>query len=197
MKNSNQININKRGGLAAGDPNNPIIPQGTSYDPFPPQSTYTGPRISGSETNFVLVIVFSGLFILSVIGFGYWILRRRKTLKKERYGFKVENEGNGKKGWRRVLDGEEDDSGERVGMIYGSDAFEMDQEFKGSTVSLQFDSNHSPPPPGPGPKEKYEDHQHTPKNRIQSNLLNPSPTYPLEFKHRSPSPGREEKDVEN
>lgn len=180
MKHSNRIE--KRGGLAAGDPNNPAIPQGTSYSAHPPQSTYAGPTISGSETNFVLVVVFSGLLVISAIGIGYWIIRRRKILKQERYGFKAEGvEGHGRKGWRRVLDDES--SHEQVVMMYGSDAFEMDQEFKGSNVSLRLDSNRSPPP-----REKYEDHS-TPI-RSKSNL-HPSPT---DFKHRSPSPGREEKE---
>ncbi|EGG09888.1 uncharacterized protein MELLADRAFT_77073 [Melampsora larici-populina 98AG31] len=189
MKNSNRIE--RRGGLAAGDPNNPAIPKGTSYDAFPPQSTYAGPTISGSETNFVLVVVFSGVLVLSAIGIGYWILRRRKILKRERYGFKVEHDGQegiGRKGWKRVLDGDHEHEHEQVGMMYGSDAFEMDQDFKGSNVSLQLDTNRSPPP-----KERYVDHHNTPV-RTKSNLLNPSPTYHHDFKHRSTSPGKEEKE---
>ncbi|KAG0152269.1 hypothetical protein CROQUDRAFT_650375 [Cronartium quercuum f. sp. fusiforme G11] len=189
----------KRGGLAAGDPDHPV-PTGTTFDPFPPKSTYTGPTIAGSESNFILVVIISGLALIIALGLGLWFVRRRRLNHHaaRRRGTVRKNSGrtdhNGflssSKGWKPMPEDEadEDEEGSR---IYGADAFEMDHELGESTISLQLSS---PPPEHPS---RFYENQTTPTQRVPgpetlhtpTSLLDPtSPTTPTSIKHRAPSP---------
>ncbi|SGY38418.1 BQ5605_C003g02025 [Microbotryum silenes-dioicae] len=70
-----------RGGVAAGDPTQ--NPTATTYETAPPSSTYTGPKVAGSYSGFVGLLVGAGVLILFVI-VALALLRYRTLRRKER-----------------------------------------------------------------------------------------------------------------
>ncbi|GAA6003197.1 hypothetical protein JCM10207_001796 [Rhodosporidiobolus poonsookiae] len=68
----------RRGGAAAGDASH--NPSGTSYAAHPPSSTYTGPKVAGTYTGFVGVLVGAGIFVLLLVA--VLILWRLRTLRR-------------------------------------------------------------------------------------------------------------------
>ncbi|CAH7670258.1 expressed protein [Phakopsora pachyrhizi] len=129
----NQPQLLRRGGASAGDPDR-TIPGSASdveYKPFPPQSTYSGPKVGGTMGGFIAVVIgsFVGLCIFAGLGwFGWRWYRDQSLVRGNLLNSSLLDRTSMFKGrdhsWQRMDD--EDDFRSDLGD--GDDAFELNDK---------------------------------------------------------------------
>ncbi|KAK4703421.1 hypothetical protein P7C70_g2802, partial [Phenoliferia sp. Uapishka_3] len=173
----------RRGGVAGGEASrNPSETQ--SYAASPPSSTYSGPKIAGSEGGFIGLVTGLGVFVI-LSGLGFWLyIRLRRNRRRGAAegafpdargatmgsgGSNYGQGGNGNRGWARAAD--EDDAFEMPshsafgeGGGYQSTALddalspgERKQWLNPSTMSLDYEGGYAASADNLTPRDPFRD----------------------------------------